>query len=121
MRGRGKTRNAAGEVGWDPRGGDDRDLLVGGYFSGAVRDGDGHVYGSPPLHMHHNHLHENNFDRPRKRLFGQWHADAECPEEAGGTACQLSEVPGVFRVRGTMTWSFEFNDIRPAGSPPLRW
>eukprot|EP00316_Scyphosphaera_apsteinii_P001013 CAMPEP_0119299620 /NCGR_PEP_ID=MMETSP1333-20130426/1676_1 /TAXON_ID=418940 /ORGANISM="Scyphosphaera apsteinii, Strain RCC1455" /LENGTH=522 /DNA_ID=CAMNT_0007301107 /DNA_START=122 /DNA_END=1690 /DNA_ORIENTATION=+ len=90
------------------------------YFVGTMSV-HGEIVGFPPIHVHHFHIEENSNVFVNKGSLIT-HGDDECLSSAGGPACNIRSMPP-----GYATWlklpfraTFELNDVRPAGSPPLQ-
>ena len=94
--------------------------------------------GLPPLHVHHIHVSPTSFEYENFRagadclLWGyacyddatlmQHHGDKQCVTDEGGTDCfadDYSRTPKL--VYGPIGIFAEFNDVRPASSPPMSW
>lgn len=91
------------------------------YFVGTVSAG-GEIIGFPPVHVHHFHVEEETTNVFLSKGSLITHGDDECLQSAGGPACNIRSMPP-----GYATWmkvpfrtTFELNDVRPAGSEPLR-
>jgi len=103
--------------------------------------------GYPPIHVHHIHAIEQPGARPRVKagpvctkekfmgikqfdvhkycynasLFLEQHGDYQCTPEDDGIDCLVAGSNNLRRFRVPLDIEGDLNDIRPAGSPKLRW
>jgi hypothetical protein len=107
-------------------------------FSGVV-DETGKTVPYPPIHIHHVHFTPGEFPpqtvSPRSclesnlacgrrgQLVAEHHGDYQCLDAEGGVDCLLEDLPASYGklVKTPLLILGELNDVRPAGSPEMRW
>lgn len=115
-------------------------FVLGSLFAAVTEDGKFLKY--PPIHVHHYHLYPYSkrqrramvmspevrygfFDRTDHNVISQAHGDTICKDSEGGLSCLLEQNPDGqgYRVVNSsyFTVNFQVNDVRPAGSPVLRF
>jgi hypothetical protein len=82
----------------------------------------GETLGNPPIHIHHANLGPNHNRSSLTRL-SQWHGDSQYAESDGGTACYVTALPPGFGfpVSEALRLEVDFNDVRPLGSPDVKF
>ena len=119
----------------------DKTMFVLGSLFTAV-DENGNPLKYPPVHVHHYHLYPYSkrqrramvmspevkyafYDRTDHNVISQAHGDTICKDEEGGLSCLLEQVPDGqgYRVVNSsyFTVNFQVNDVRPAGSPLMKF
>ena len=91
----------------------------------AVVDEAGDVLGNPPIHIHHSHLGKyavpgiTDFIAP----LGFPHGETGCQQADGGVGCYIFRFPDGHGIEldETLLLNMLVNDVRAAGSPPMRW
>ncbi|KAH8058744.1 hypothetical protein JL722_5977 [Aureococcus anophagefferens] len=121
-------------------------VYVLNHFTGGVDADSGEVLGFPPIHVHHVHLSPAKTTPMRRKwadcireeylghrdadrcghqftVLMEQHGDYACRESEGGSNCYLEQLPdGYAKVAdGPYALNGELNDVRPKGSPILRW
>ena len=121
-------------------------VYVLNHFTGGVDADSGEVLGFPPIHVHHVHLSPAKTTPMRRKwadcireeylghgdvdrcghqftVLMEQHGDYACRESEGGSNCYLEQLPdGYAKVAdGPYALNGELNDVRPKGSPIMRW